>query len=87
MTGSKHSPFSNQDAVVATGLAFAGMAVLQSKLFPAFSLVDVPGLDLLSGRVLEWWPLLLIGAGVWLWVRSNSEKRANSSISQLGGSK
>jgi hypothetical protein len=87
MTGSKHGPFTNEDAVVAVGLAFAGMAVLQSKLFPAFSGFD--GLLLstsLEWRVLEWWPVLLIAGGVWLWIKDRRSKRM-ASTSQSGGSK
>ena len=87
MTGSKNGPFTNEDAVVAVGLAFAGMAVLQSKLFPAFSGFDGPVLStLIEWKVLEWWPVLLIAGGVWLWIKDRRRKRAVST-SQLGGGK
>ena len=88
---SKNGPFSNQDAVVAVGLAFAGMAVLQSKLFPAIAGTgDSPMLNrLLDRRVFEWWPVLLIAGGLWLWWKDRSEKRRRTvrSIAQSGGSK
>jgi len=87
MASDKNGPFSSQDAVVAVGLACAGMAVLQSKLFPA-----LPGLreSVLAGlfdwKLLEWWPLLLIVGGVWLWIKDKRRKHETSS-SQSGGSK
>jgi hypothetical protein len=87
MTGSKNGPFANEDAVVAVGLAFAGMAILQSKLFPA-----VAGFreSLLAGlfdwKLLEWWPLLLIVGGVWIWIRDKRRKSLTSS-SRPGGQK
>jgi hypothetical protein len=86
MTGGKNGPFSNQDAIVAVGLAFAGMAVLQSKLFPAFWTVNESWFSgLLDWKVLEWWPVLLIAGGVWLWVKEKRRTRLSSSSS--GGSK
>jgi len=88
---SKNGPFSNQDAVVAVGLAFAGMAVLQSKLFPAIAGIgDSPLLNrLLDGKFFEWWPVLLIAGGLWLWWKDRSEKRRRDvrSIAQSGGGK
>jgi hypothetical protein len=87
MTGSKNGPFSNEDAVVATGLAFAGMAALQSKLFPAFSRLNEPLLDkLLDWRFFEWWPVLLIMGGLWLWLKDKRRKNMTST-SQSGGGK
>jgi hypothetical protein len=86
MKGSKNGPFLNEDAVVAVGLAFAGMAALQSKLFPAFSRLNEPFLTtLLDWKVLELWPLLLIAGGVWLWLREKRRKHVSSS--SLGASK
>lgn len=87
MTGSKNSAFSNEDSVVATGLAFAGMAVLQSKLLPELGRLGLPGLNgVIAARAIEWWPVLLIIAGVWLWIRSSSETRRNqTSLSSEGG--
>jgi hypothetical protein len=92
MTGGKNGPFSNQDAVVAVGLAFAGMAVLQSKLFPAIAGISgSPWLSkLLDCKVFGWWPVLLIVVGVWLWLQDRSAKRWRKnarSIAQSGGSK
>ena len=84
MTGSKNGPFTNEDAVVAVGLAFAGMAILQSKLFPAFSGFNGDFLSrLLDWEVLAWWPVLLIAGGVWLWFKDWRRKRA-ASTSQSG---
>jgi hypothetical protein len=86
MTGGRNGPFLNQDAIVAVGLAFAGMAVLQSKLFPAISRLHEPLLsELLEWKVVEWWPVLLIAGGVWLWVKEKRRKRLSSS--SLGDSK
>jgi len=84
MTGSKNGPFLNEDAIVAVGLAFAGMAVLQSKLLPAFSGLNDPLLSrLLGSRVVEWWPVLLIAGGVWLWIKEKRRRNVKS-ISQSG---
>ena len=80
MTGSKNGPFANEDAVVAVGLAFAGMAILQSKLFPALASFHESFLaGLFDWKLLEWWPLLLIMGGVWLWVRDKRRKHMQSS--------
>jgi hypothetical protein len=88
---SKNGPFSNQDAVVAVGLAFAGMAVLQSKLFPAIASISDSSLlaRFFDGKVFEWWPVLLIAGGLWLWRKERSEKRRRNvrSIAQSGGGK
>jgi len=86
MTGSKNGPFTNEDAVVAVGLAFAGMAILQSKLFPAFSGFDGSLSALLNWKVFEWWPVLLIVGGVWLWIKDRRRKRMQAN-SQSGGGK
>jgi hypothetical protein len=69
MAGRNRGPFWNQDAITAAGLAFAGMAVLQSKLLPAASWSEWP----LLGRVLvlpvgQLWPVLLFAAGLGLWI-------------------
>jgi len=89
MASGKQSPLSSQDAVVATGLAFAGMAILQSKLFPSLTQLSTGWLrTLLEFRVLEWWPALLILAGIWVWLKDRSEKRNRKnreSISEVGG--
>jgi hypothetical protein len=96
MSGSnRQSPFWNQDAVLAGGLAFAGLAVLQSKLLPEFSgvralhLASLPFLSkVLEWRVLEWWPALLIVSGIVVWAstaRRNRPKQGVRSSAQGGG--
>jgi len=84
MSGNRQSPFWNQDAILAGGLAFAGLAVLQSKLLPEF--FAARGLHLASltfiSRLLEWggfvwWPLLLIAGGVVIWLRTAYKARRN----------
>jgi hypothetical protein len=81
-------PFWNQDTVTAAGLAFAGMIVLQSKLFPALSTDIKHSLArLLEWKLVEWWPLLLIAAGVILWLKHTHENRSRKtegSVTQLG---
>lgn len=90
MARNHQGPLWNQDLVLAAGLAIAGLAVLQSKLFPAASL-DLPFLSrLLTWKVLEWWPMLLIASGVVVWVRqvrSNRSKRQIRSVVQAGGNR
>ena len=78
MTGSKNGPFANEDAVVAVGLAFAGMAILQGKLFPTFSVINESFVGMWNWKVLEWWPLLLIAAGIWIWLKERRRKRVIS---------
>lgn len=89
MANRNQGPFWNQDAVMAAGLAFAGMAVLQSKLFPAASWMQWPLLRALAdSKIVEWWPLLLIVAGVALWVGKSFEQRwqkAVKPVANLGG--
>jgi hypothetical protein len=51
MAGSNHGPFWNQDAVMGAGLAFAGLAVMQSKLFPVIAKLNAP----LLSKVIVWW--------------------------------
>jgi len=87
MTGSKNGPFANEDAVVAVGLAFAGMAILQSKLFPAFARFHESLLaGLFDWKLLQWWPVLLIVSGVWVWMRDKRRKRMQST-SRIGEGK
>ncbi|HEY7353578.1 MAG TPA: hypothetical protein VH596_12490 [Terriglobales bacterium] len=70
MANNHQSPLWNQDLVLAVGLAFAGLVVLQSKLFPACAVLDLSFLsNLLAWKFLEWWPLLLIAGGVILWIQ------------------
>jgi hypothetical protein len=72
MSNSNHGPFWNQDAVVAIGLAFAGMAILESRLFPiTFTLNEV-----WLGRLAAWWPLLLIAAGLGIWLKKSVHNRS-----------
>lgn len=79
MTGSKNGPFANEDAVVAVGLAFAGMAILQGKLFPALAgFRDSFLAGIFDWKLLEWWPVLLIIGGVWLWIRHKRQQRMQS---------
>jgi hypothetical protein len=79
MTG-KQSPFWNQDAIMAAGLAFAGMSVLQSKLFASMSWAEWPWLrSLTESHLFQWWPLLLIALGVVLWIARAWERRAQKS--------
>ena len=70
MASNHPSPFWNRDVVVAEGLAFAGMMTFEGKLFAAIG----PRLRfvgrLLDSKILEWWPVLLIAAGVVVWVRT-----------------
>jgi hypothetical protein len=87
MASDRNGPFSSQDAVVAVGLACAGMAVLQSKLFPPFFHLNQAVLGgLLDWTVFEWWPVLLIAGGIWLWIKDKRRKHVTSA-SQSGGSK
>ena len=84
MSGNRQSPFWNQDAILAGGLAFAGLAVLQSKLLPEFfavrglHLAFVPFVSrMLEWRGFAWWPLLLIAGGVSIWLRTAYKARRN----------
>jgi hypothetical protein len=77
---SKQSPFWNQDAIMAGGLAFAGMAILQSKLFPSVSWTQWPLLHrLMETQLIQWWPALLITAGVAFWIGQVFERRSRKS--------
>jgi hypothetical protein len=88
MTG-KQSPFWNQDAIMAAGLAFAGMSVLQSKLFAAVSWTQWPWLRYVTeSHLIQWWPLLLIVLGIALWIAKARERRMRKSyksVTLLGG--
>ncbi len=83
------SPFWNQEAVMAAGLAFAGMAMLQSKLFTIVSKLNQPFL----AKLAIWWPLLLIVGGLVLWLAGtktagrSSLKQDKSGSAQFGGGK
>lgn len=80
MASNHESPFWNQDAIVAGGLAFAGMAVLQSKLLPQISGGRFAGIgDMLDWQVIQWWPILLIVGGLVLWFVAARSRRARQS--------
>lgn len=80
MASNHESPFWNQDAIVAGGLAFAGMAVLQSKLLPQISGGKFAGIrDMLDWQVVQWWPVLLIVGGLVLWFVAARGRRARHS--------
>ena len=77
MASNRQSPLWNQDAIMAAGLAFAGMAVLQSTLLPdtrlgAWRAAAIESLGhFVNWRVVEWWwPAMLIVAGVVVWWHS-----------------
>lgn len=77
MAATNQGPFWDQDAVTATALGFAGMAMLQSKLFPALSRISLPWMHkLLEWRLLEWWPLLLIAGGIAFWLAQAASRRS-----------
>ena len=77
MASNHQGPLWNENLVLAMGLAFAGMAVLQGKLFAAAGRLNLEFLNALwAWKGLEWWPVLLIVGGLVLWVR---KARANSS--------
>jgi hypothetical protein len=88
MTG-KRSSFWNQDAIMAAGLAFAGMSVLQSKLFAAVRWTEWPWLRYMTkSHLLQWWPLLLIALGIALWIAKARERRAHrpyKTVTLMGG--
>ncbi len=79
------SPFWNQEAVMAAGLAFAGMAMLQSKLFTIVSRLNEP----FMAKLAIWWPLLLIVGGLAIWFKKISERRSQktSNSASAGGAK
>lgn len=86
----QQSPLWNQDAITAGGLAFAGMALLQSKLLPAVTVLDrwrPAYLDfthrLTASPWFQWWPLLLIIAGVLVWVGSARQNRLRGRVRHM----
>ena len=92
MMASKHpSPFWNRDAIMAAGMAFAGLAVLQSKLLPEdgrLGTLRSASLDFFvkffDTRLLHWWPVLLIAGGVAIWIRSAFPRRSTRRGSSAG---
>jgi hypothetical protein len=96
MAGNRQSPLWNQDAIMAAGLAFAGMAVLESTLLPDSRLGAwrVACIELLgrfvNWHLVAWWPMLLIVAGVMVWWRSARQNRRRQSVGSevpMGGSR
>ena len=97
MASNRQSPLWNQDAIMAAGLAFAGMAVLQSTLLPETrfapwqaACVALLGRFITWHMVAAWWPLLLIVAGVVVWWRSARQSRPRARVGsevQMGGTK
>lgn len=96
MASNRQSPLWNQDAIMAAGLAFAGMAVLQSTLLPDSRVGTWRALCLeifnrLAGsHLFHWWPVLLIVAGILVWIldaRQQRPKQAVRSAVQTGGLK
>ena len=88
MTGQNKNPFWNQDAIMAAALAFAGMAVVQSKLFPVASWTELPWLrSLLDSGMMQWWPLVLIVAGITWWGVKVFERRRTGAkqVAVMGG--
>jgi hypothetical protein len=96
MASNRQSPLWNQDAIMAAGLAFAGMAVLQSTLLPDTRLgawraaaVELLG-RFINWHVVEWWwPAMLIGAGLVVWWRNARQSRRRQPMSSevMGGLK
>ena len=85
MASESRGPFWNQDAITTAGLAFAGMAVLQSKLLPAVSWTKWPLLRRVLGLPFgQWWPVLLIAAGLGLWIGRVYEQRSNRGLNRVG---
>lgn len=87
MASNRQSPLWNQDAIMAAGLAFAGMAVLQSTLLPdtRFGAWRAAAVEVLSPFInwhlfAWWWPGLLIVAGAAMWWRSARLNRARQAV-------
>ena len=96
MASNRQSPLWNQDAIMAAGLAFAGMAVLQSTLVPDSRLgaLRAACIELLgrfvNWHVVAWWPAALIVAGIAVWwgsVRQNRRRQSVGSEVPMGGSR
>jgi hypothetical protein len=96
MASNHQSPLWNPDAIMAAGLAFAGMAVLQSTLLPETRVgawwsacVGLLG-QFVSWHVVAWWPVLLIAAGVVVWWQSATQDRHARPLGsgvRMGGAK
>lgn len=96
MASNRQSPLWNQDAIMAAGLAFAGMAVLQSTLLRDSRIgawwagcLEVLG-RFVNWHVVAWWPAMLIVAGVMVWwrsVRQNRRRQSAGSEVPMGGSR
>jgi hypothetical protein len=97
MASNRQSPLWNQDAIMAAGLAFAGMAVLQGTLLPETRLGAwrAAAIELLSHfvnwHVVEWWwPAMLIVVGIFVWWRSARQNRRRQAVGSevpMGGLK
>lgn len=86
MAASNQGPFWDEDAITATALGFAGMAMLQSKLLPALSRINLPWMHkLLESPLLPWWPLLLIVVGIAFWVVKAVSRRSRQGSSWAAG--
>jgi hypothetical protein len=86
MAASNQGPFRDQDAITATALGFAGMTMLQSKLFPAVSRINLPWMHkLLELPLLHWWPLLLIASGIAFWLAQAVGRKARKDSSWEAG--
>src|SRR4029079_18632995 len=96
MANNRQSPLWNQDAIMAAGLTFAGMAVLEGTLLPDTRLGAwrAACVELLSRfvnwHVVAWWPVLLIAAGGVVWwqsAKSDSSQDGLRSEVRMGGAK
>ena len=86
MAATNQGPFGDQDAITATALGFAGMAMLQSKLFPALSRINLPWMHKwLEWPLLQWWPLLLIIGGIVFWLVQAASRRSRPAASWEAG--
>jgi hypothetical protein len=72
MARNQNGPAWNQEAIMAAGFAFAGMVLLQSKLFPPVAGLHQP----FVGKLAVWWPVLLIAGGLALWLSRAFERRS-----------
>jgi hypothetical protein len=97
MASNRQSPLWNQDAIMAAGLAFAGMTVLQSTLLRDSRLgawraacVELFGHFVNWHAFAWWWGAILIVAGVVIWWRSVRQNRRRPSVASevpMGGSR